>query len=322
MEEREMILAYIDESGKNYKKDKHNYFTADGPYGLWSCILVDEKKYFDVERTLQDLSKKYLKIDPRKKELHATDIWESRKISQEKEKEVRYYFEELIQFISKMRIQVIFGVQQKNPSLKRDNRTIEKELAKAQYSLLTLLEYELAKMREPAVLVADLDPSSREGLKNLVFQRTKWRFQPPSRKIKSVKPKFLFEFQSHYIVDQLHHVQSQDSLLMQFSDNICFVLRKVLEHLYLLNFPKYDGSRPMADKNEVPITDSTFNSFVNFCEVKFAYFDEKVKDVSMGDLFNLSRENYQFERPTSGVYLLSRQQSDSSIVLRQFTPYS
>src|SRR6266851_6962031 len=77
--EERMILGYIDESGINYSQDSKGYFYVDGPYAIWSCVLISEKRYFDLERAFQDLAKKYLGNNIKKRELHATEIWKSRK---------------------------------------------------------------------------------------------------------------------------------------------------------------------------------------------------------------------------------------------------
>lgn len=301
-----MILGYIDESGNTHEKGNNDLF-VDGPYAIWSCVLVNEKKYFDVERTFQDLAKKYLGKNIKKKELHATDIWESRKTSTTQDKKVRQYFEELLQLTGKLHIPIAFGLQQKNPKLtkktKKDTLARELELEKARYSLLTLIEAQLAKMNETGVLVSDKEGTLKNELQNLVFQRTKWRYSPPQKKANGrVKPRFLFEYQSNFIIDQLHYVDSQDSLLMQFADHICFVLRKVLEHLYLLHFSGV-GTRPQANSDLVPVTERTFNAFASFCNIWYAHYDDKDKDVAMGELSTPELAYYAFQ-PLSGIMSL------------------
>ncbi len=313
-----MILAYIDESGTNYKKGSLKYFN-DGPYIIFSSILVTEKKYFDIERTFQDLAKKYLTKEQNKKELHAHEIWESRKTNPTQEKKVRIYFEELIQFTSKLHIPVIFGIQQKNPAFDKRN-TIGKaeEIQKARYSLLTLLEHRLGELNETAIIVSDSE-SDKEELKNLVFQRTKWRYSPPAKNMLGIKPKYLFEYRSNFIIDQLHYVNSKDSLLIQFSDHICFILRKTLEHLYLLNFPRTSGSSIQADRLFVPITESSFNTFTTFCKIAFANYSTDIKDVNMGMLSDLPNVYYHFDRLPS-LHVLGGLPTGVQI-LQNFTPY-
>jgi hypothetical protein len=160
-------------------------------------------------------------------------------------------------------------------------------------------------------------------LKNLVFNRTKWRYSPPMEKtVGLIKPKFLFEYRSNSILDQLHYVDSKESLLMQFADHMCFVLRKTFEHLYLLNFPGSNGSRPTANKEHLPITELTFNAFVQFCDVMFAHYNEQTKDVSLGPLASVSKLLFQFENSSSGVIVMNNiPQSQMVQLMRSFTPY-
>jgi hypothetical protein len=300
-------------------------------YGL--VFLISEKKYFDLERAFQDLAKKYLGNNIKKRELHAAEIWNSRKDSSDQNKKVRQYFEELIQLTAKLHIPVLLGIQQKNPNLtkKTQKNNLEKarELEKARYSLLSLIEHKLAAMNETAVLVADKEGTKIEALKNLVFNRTKWRYSPPIEKtVGLIKPAFLFEYQSHSILDQLHYVDSKESLLMQFADHICFVLKKTLEHLYLLNFPGINGSRPSANKEYLPVTESTFNAFAMFCDVMYAHYNEQMRDVNLGPLSNVSQLQFQFEHPTLAhptpqVYFRNFQLETPVLqLLRTFTPYS
>src|SRR5260221_6310004 len=117
-----MILAYIDESGTNFSQDSNGYFNVDGPYAIWTSVLISEKKYFDVERGFQDLAKKYIGTNANKNELHATKIWTNRKNAPGQEEKVKQYFEELFQFTSKLHIPVVFGIQQKNPNLTVKNK--------------------------------------------------------------------------------------------------------------------------------------------------------------------------------------------------------
>jgi hypothetical protein len=94
-----MILAYIDEAGTNYKKNKSGNF-IDGPYALWIAIFVSEEKYFHLERAFQKLAKKFLNKNIRISELHGTNIWSKIKSNPQSEQNIRMYFEELFQLIS------------------------------------------------------------------------------------------------------------------------------------------------------------------------------------------------------------------------------
>lgn len=274
------------------------------------------------------MAKKYLGNNIKKRELHATAIWKSRRDNNVQNKKVRQYFEELIQLTAKLHIPVLFGIQQKTPNLtkktKKNSLEKERELEKARNSLLSLIENKLAEMNETAVLVSDEEGTKTEALKNLVFNRTKWRYSPPMKKtVGLIKPAFLFEYQSNSILDQLHYVDSKESILMQFADHMCFVLRKTFEHLYLLNFPGSNGSRPTANKEHLPITELTFNAFVEFCDVMYAYYNEQTKDVTLGPLSSVSKLHFQFEYPISRVFVLNNiPQSQVEQLLRSFTPYN
>jgi len=310
-----MILAYIDESGTNYQKI--NKYFKDGPYAIWSCILIDEKKYLDIERTFQTLAKRTLPSDLCTRELHAYKIWEGRKIDTQHDKKVRKYFEELSQFISKLHIQILIGIQQKNPTI--SNRCVRKkkeELERSRYALISLIEHQLAECNETAILVSDAEDSN-EALKEMVLQRTKWRYSPTNKKIKGVKPKFQFEYNSNYILDQLHYVDSKSSLLIQFSDNICFILRKVLEHLYLLSYPDQNKNRPIADVDHVPISCSTFNFLVHCCKIKFANYNSREKDVNIGDV-ETDMGPYRFDK--NNIIIAGRSSVNIGL-LNLFTPF-
>lgn len=311
-----MLLAYIDESGTNYKTGD-GYFT-DGPYAIWSGILVNEDKYFHVERGFYELGKGLLNIENwQKDELHASDIWNSVNEGVRKEDAVKKYFEELFQFIAKMHLPVVFGIQQKDPKAGKNDK--EEQLEKSRYSFLHGLEHQLAELQETGILIADAEQDSigRSKMADLVFERTKWRYNPGSTATSGKKPKFEFEFRSNFIIDQLHYVDSKNSLLIQFSDHVCFVLRRVLEHLYLVHYPSKNGGKPKPDINKVPITEDTFNIFVKNSKVKFAHYVHD--DVSMGEMFNLAGGSYfKFAKMTHGVRFPV---DDVKIFLQQITPF-
>ena len=311
-----MILAYIDESGTNYQKIK-GYF-KDGPYAIWTCILVNDKKYFDIERTFQALAKKTLPPNLHFKEFHAYKIWENRKIDEQCDKKIRKYFEELSQFVSKSHIQILVGIQQKDPKISnRCNQKKKNELEKARYALISLIEHQLAEINETAIIVSD-EEDSNNALRDMILQRTKWRYSPDNKRIKGVKPKFLFEYNSNYILDQLHYVNSKSSLLIQFSDNICFILRKVLEHLYLLSYPDQNKIKPPADINHVPITCDSFNFLVHCCDIKIANFLSKEKDVNISNMKSMLGP-FNFNK--NPIKVIGLNQDINTSFLTIFTPY-
>lgn len=286
-----MVLVYIDESGINYKHNlKYPEYFSDGPYAIWAGVFVSDSKYFHIERGFHELAKKYF---PKKiTEFHATEIWEKAKTNKKQNEKVKRYFEELFQLIAKLHLNVVVGIQQKNPTYIKNHKTDkDKELEKARYSFLHLVEHNLALMNETGVLVADSESEEtgatgdnesrleREKMKNLVQERINWRVGKGTLPL-SFTPKFEFEYRSNFIIDQLHYVRSNESLPIQFVDHICFVIRRGLECVYLAKFP--GNNRPKADPNLVPVTESTFNFFLQSSNVSFGYHSKD--DVTFSDL--------------------------------------
>lgn len=107
---------------------------------------------------------------------------------------------------------------------------------------------------------------------------------------------------------------------MQYSDNICFVFRKCVEHLYLLNFPQ-PGSRPLADIKHLPICEATFNALAHFCNVEYAFFNEKEEDVQMGSLDHFENLFYSFKTQSSNLMIMGGMEPIDKHLLRQFTPF-
>jgi len=108
-----MLLVYIDESGISYEKNTKGYF-IDGPYAIWCGVLINDKKYFHIERSFFDLVEKYIPKRLRKNEIHASELWNltNRKTIASRTKEnIKKYFEELFQLLAKFHIRVVFGVQ-------------------------------------------------------------------------------------------------------------------------------------------------------------------------------------------------------------------
>lgn len=314
-----MLLAYVDESGINYQKNRG--YWEDGPYAIWTSILITEKKYLDIERCFQDLAKIFLPKDLQENEYHGEIIWSYISQHPNYKSRITQYFEEMLQLNAKLRVPVIFGIQQKNPRI-YSKRSIEHELKQARYSLLTLMEHKLSELNETAIIVSDSE-GKQEKLKDLVFQRTKWRYSPSTKRITGIRPKYLFEFHSNCILDQLHYVDSKSSLLMQYTDNLCFVLRRALEQLYLVYFPKQGNSQPSADINKVPITENTFNLFLQLCNVSYAFYNQEIKDVELGQFYEPPQIIYKFDRPTqSGSRVLGLPlKTPDQLVLESFTPY-
>lgn len=320
-----MLLVYIDETGTNYKKDEKGYFIVDGPYAIWGGIFLNESKYFQTERAFHELARKLLKIkDWQKEELHASEIWQSAKSGKRKIDDIKKYFEELFQLIAKFHIPVVFGIQQKNPKLRATLQ--KKELEKARIAFLHVVEHRLAELNETGVLVADSEfdvhntDKEREEMRKLVSFRTKWRYNSSSKK-REIKTKYEFEYRSNFILDQLHYVDSKESLLIQLADQVNFILRRVFEFLYLTHFPK--PGRPSANIDLVPISENTFNFFYKECGIKIGTFEEKEKDVNIFTLDNIEDVRFSFTPSSSRGFLLSSQTADvQRQIFQTLTPFS
>lgn len=279
-----MLLGYIDDSGINYKT-KNNFFT-DGPYIIWTAILISEKKYFHTERLYYDLAHKILGVkDWRNNELHATDIWQRQNNFKDlSENKARQYFEELFQLLKKLNIQVIIGIQQKN--VKRHSKVAKKKEAEyAIYAFLSCLEHTLSSFNETAILISD-ETSHNKDMQNSLYERTKWRYNPGSRKKGRFMSKFFFENESCFLLDQIHYVQSSESLFVQLADNVSYVINRILTYSYLDCLKAHN--KPKADITKVPITPATFKFFADCFYL--ANYDKKLKDVN-------------FFRPSDGTLL-------------------
>lgn len=274
-----MILTYIDESGINYLKE--NSFFKDGPYLLWSGILVPENKYFHTERMFYDLVSQFLGVkDWRKIELHAYNIWNQdgyfKNISKEK---IKDYFEELFQLLSKLSLKVVFGVYQKNPRIWGE-KSKEVENTKAMCSFLQCLEHVIGRMGETSILISDspgrslLKRTRYNDIKSLLYEKTKWRFNPGDKKAGGFKTKYNFESKYCFLLDQLHYVDSKESFFVQLSDHIGYVLNRVLTYSYLCCFP---DEKLKADIDKVPITAGTFNFFSR--NITVSHYDKKMRDI-------------------------------------------
>jgi len=281
-----MLLVYIDETGISYQKNTKQTF-IDGPFAIWGGILVPESKYFHLERLFAELLKKYLNVGNwRKIEVHATDLWNGNppfdKISKQRRGE---YFEELIQLVTKLRIDTVFGIQQKNIGL-RSNKSRDNEILLAPYSFFTALEHKLSEKNETAVLIADI--SDKKGpIQKLLYQRTKWRFNPGEKKSK-FKSKYFFENHSCFLLDQIHYVDSKLSFFTIIIDHLCYVMMRVLTYSYLNQNPSLGIQ---ADINKVPISSGCFNFYTQCISV--GAFSKSENDVVLEKL-SIWGDGYQY----------------------------
>ena len=281
-----MILIYADEAGINFQK-KDGFF-VDGPYILWCGMFVPESKYFHLERMFYDLTKRFLGVkDWGKIELHATDIWHrSGHFSGLTETKARLYFNELLQLLAKLQIQAAVSLEQKKPNRITDASTARQH-HNCLFSFLINLEHRLSRIGETGLLIADelsrrdtqrsgsAEAEPRTMLEQLFFERVRWRYSPGTKDSETIKPKYTFEANSCFLLDQPHHVRSRDSLFIQIADNLTFVIRRVFTHAFLT----YSKSTIKADAKKVPVTPENFGFYSR--NIFLSWYNYKLKDVSM-----------------------------------------
>ena len=269
-----MLLIYLDESGINYqKKDK---FYVDGPYILWCGILVEESKYFHLERLYCELAKQIGIKDREVVEAHGTDIWAQKgNFTSLSKSNASKYFAELFQLLQKLDIKIVVGLNRKR-AYPHWNKEQKKEKSNARYALLHGLEYRLSQLNETGIIISD---NGDNIIDDLLFQRTRWRFNPGAKKKGLKKSAYEFESKSCFLLDRVHFMDSKKSFFLQIADQVTFVTNRVLTYCNLLYSP-----HPIlkADKAKVPISAQVFA----YCRtnILLAHFDESQNDVLFTDL--------------------------------------
>lgn len=280
-----MVLIYTDDSGTSWEKS--DGFFKDGAYLIHTGILVDEVKYFHVERLFYDLFSSLLDIkDWRKVELHAHEIWNGRgsfsDISQNRRRE---YFNELTQLVAKFSLDIVVGIQQKNPRLRSEN-SFKKEAIKSQNAFLHGVEHILSRRRQTGVIVSD-NGGFTPTMSDLLYKRNVWRYNPGAdRRGVRLSTKYKYETLNCFVLDQIHHASSQDSLFIQFVDNIAYIVSRVFTYSYLYNFP---GKGPVADLSKVPIDTSDFRFLAK--DILVTSYDEQKKDINLDTLKFVNDQN-------------------------------
>lgn len=206
-----MILIYTDESGINFQF-KDNVF-KDGPWLIYGGLLINEKKYFHLERLFLAIIDEYFGItDWSKLEIHATDMWNKKghfgKFTQEK---IFKFFEELIQILIKLEIEIPIGIQYKPFT---DNQK-EKDLTmiKSINSFFHLIESHLSKNSETGIIISDQSGTNLEKniFERIFKERVSWRSNPHIKIEPSIKLKYQYEARSCFILDNIHYVDSKTS---------------------------------------------------------------------------------------------------------------
>lgn len=279
-----MQLIYTDESGINYSNE--NGLFKDGPYIIYGAICVDEKKYYHLERLFLDLIKIYFSIDDWKsEEIHATNMWSLKgHFAKYTQSNIYDFFNELLQILTKLDIQTIIGTQRKSPNCTKE--VMQKEESQAIYALLHGIEDYLSKKSETGIIIADQKEIREESLFSKIFyDRSNWRVSPNVIRKPIITSKFEFESRICFLLDNIHYVNSKNSLFNQIVDIVLFIIMRVWTYQRL----RLDRIVP-ADIKKVPIERKTFTFFVtNVLEA--CHFDVKENDVIFHEMKFMQKLN-------------------------------
>lgn len=271
-----MKLIYTDETGINYQSDS-GYF-KDGPFIIYCGVCIDDMKYFHLERLFLEIISEYFSIkDWRENEIHASDIWNGDGFFSNLDKnKAKIFFEEVIQLITKLNIEILVGISFK--TFDAVNEKKQKEMAYSIYSFFHLVENHLAKNNDTGIIIADVNScKTSEGenmFKRLFLDRIQWRSNPKTSISQIIKSKFKYESLSCFMIDNIHYVDSKSSLFIQIADIVNYIIMRVFTYEYLIN--KKDSS---ASLEKVPIPISSFKYFAGNI-VNLAFFDTSSNDVS------------------------------------------
>jgi hypothetical protein len=266
-----MLLTYIDESGTNYKKE--GAFWKDGPFLVWTGLFIDEKKYYHLERLFCDLLKKIDVKNWEKVEAHGTDIWNRKgQFSNLSEQTVKNYFEELFQLLGKLDIQIVLTLEKKSANQKSPIQQKE-EKGRCINAFIHAIDHELSKINQTSVLIAD-GGGDEQMMDDIIFERTKWRYNPGARKTRKRPTKFQYESLSCFILDRIHYMDSSRSLFLQIVDQVSFVMQRVCTYAYLKNEP---NPPIVPDLSKVPVTTDTFNFATD--NIVISTYDQSKNDI-------------------------------------------
>jgi len=251
-----MQLIYVDEAGINYRANEGVF--RDGPFVIYTGLFIDDTKYFHLERLFNDLINDCLGVsDWNASEIHACDIWAcSGNFSHLTKEKAREFFEETFQLLSKLWIRVAAGIQHK--TIGADAAVQKSEITKSIYCLLHSIEECLSESNETGIIISDFSDIRSETqapmLSQLLKEKTNWRYR--SGCSETIPAKYKYESRSCFILDNIHYVDSKNSLFNQIADIVAFVIKRVTTFCYMKI-----RSIPSADINQVPVTVPTFNYF-------------------------------------------------------------
>ncbi|TGK77683.1 DUF3800 domain-containing protein [Leptospira noumeaensis] len=253
-----MILIYTDETGINYKVENNQFI--DGPYIIYGGLCLNDVKYFHLERLYLNLIAEHFGItDWKTQEIHATDLW-SRKgnFATFDKKQIKNFFEEVFQLITKLNINVLIGYQYK--TITEEKNLKEREIGKSITSFFHLVESYLSKINETGIIVSDNQNNSRilsDSIFTTIFkEKTSWRSNPSETRKPFIETKYTYESRSCFLLDNIHYVNSKDSIFTQVVDIVLFVIRRVLIYQDL----RITAKKP--DLEQVPVDRGTFQLFL------------------------------------------------------------
>ncbi|EMJ87275.1 DUF3800 domain-containing protein [Leptospira meyeri] len=268
-----MILIYTDESGINFQF-KENIF-KDGPWLIHGGILINEKKYFHLERLFLEIIDEYFGItDWSKLEIHATEMWNKRgyfeKFPQNK---IFNFFEELIQILIKLEIEIPIGIQYKPFTIDEKEKNLI--MIQSINSFFHLIERHLSKQSETGIIISDQKGTNTQKniFESIFNERVSWRSNPNKKIEPSIKLKYKYEARSCFILDNIHYVDSKSSIFNQIADIVLYIIMRVLTYqdLRLTNYLKPDLSK-------VPISSDTFTYFFQK-SLSIATYQNSSKDI-------------------------------------------
>jgi len=254
-----MELIYSDESGTSFTKNDDGTY-RDGEFVIYGGFSVDENKYWHLERTVFNIAKDIFAINSSKDiELHAGDIfWRRGSFEGLGIEQSRRFFNEIVQFIAKYGVNIYLGLIYKKSKL--FNKPVE-FLASSMECFLQLVEKNLSDMAKNGILIADMSeeisgkrkghdpweflnnsnlegeeggPRSENLLKRMFFDTQSWK------EIFSSIPhtpyfdrRYRFEKRSHYLLDNIHYVDSRTSILTQLADILLFIINRIFSYTTL-----------------------------------------------------------------------------------------
>lgn len=252
-----MQLIYTDESGVNYSHD--NSLFKDGPYLFYGGICVSDQKYFHLERMFMAIIKDFFSIeDWRAEEIHASNLWNLKgRFAQYDQNKIREFFDELLQLVIKLDIHTVIGCQLKTVNATEKQK--ENEEARAVYAFLHGLEFFLSKKSETGLIIADQksDFGNETSIFSKIFtERSTWRTGINRSADGILKSKYIYESKLCFLIDNIHFVNSKDSLFNQIIDIVLYIIMRVwtYQRLRITN-------REIADIKKVPIERQTFRFF-------------------------------------------------------------